>query len=69
MAKLLQCVGRVNIWPPIDTYLMWTWGLLSWGIYMGNSPANCKHVLQAFPWWGPILHLSFLLGHGFPLKM
>lgn len=67
--KQLWCVGRVNIWPPADVCLMGTGDWLSWGICMGNSAANCKHVLEPFPWRGPILHLSFLLGHIFSLNV
>lgn len=38
----------------LQMFVLWGPGAwLSWGICMGNSPTNCKHLLEPFPWRGP----------------
>jgi len=54
----------VNIWLPADVHLMGTWGLAELGYLHGKFSSKLQ-ALQPFPQPGVILHLSFLLGHGF----
>lgn len=53
-AKLLQCVGRVNILPPADVCVMGTWGLAELGYLHGKIlQQTARMYLSLSLSWGP----------------